>query len=93
MRASYNQLSTLLTLQNQAGQAKHNLTHCTSSIYAACREVWRKQSCDRLARKFPNGLDFRVLTPRFNTLEQQTMQRVVQAKLVKVSLLALQCCL
>ncbi|DBB08167.1 TPA: hypothetical protein ACH3X3_008354 [Trebouxia sp. C0006] len=39
------------------------------------KEAWRKKSCDQLAQKFPDGLDFRILTPRFNTLEQQTMQR------------------
>ena len=37
--------------------------------------------------EFAGGVDFRVLVPRFNTLAQQTMERIKQAGLAEVSLL------
>jgi len=36
---------------------------------------------------FSGGVDFRVLVPRFNTLAQQTMERIKQAGLAEVTLL------
>ena len=38
----------------------------------------------RLAQAFPDGMDFRILVPRFNTLEEQTLQRVLRAELAVV---------
>lgn len=56
----------------------------TSDLMVLCREAWLSASADLLRQKFPDGIDFRILTPRYKTLEQQTAERVHKAKLAEV---------
>lgn len=71
---------TCLSLFLAAAANELHTTVCCSRI-----DVWREASSKLLKNKFPKGVDFMVLTPRFNTLSQQTMQRVLRANLAAVS--------
>jgi len=51
------------------------------------RPNWLADRRHQFQADFSGGVDFRVLVPRFNTLAQQTMERIKQAGLAEVSLL------
>ncbi len=42
---------------------------------------WFKLSCQKLAQTYNKGLQFIVVMPAFQTLQQQTLNRIVKAKL------------
>lgn len=42
---------------------------------------WFEPSCKKLAQRFSDGLQFVVVMPAFQTLRQQTFDRIVKAKL------------
>ena len=46
---------------------------------------WFEQSCKKLAEKFSDGLQFVVIMPAFQTLRQQTFDRIVKAKLASAA--------
>lgn len=46
---------------------------------------WFEQSCKALAERFSDGLQFVVVMPAFQTLRQQTFDRIVKAKLASAA--------
>ena len=46
---------------------------------------WFEQSCRKLAETYPLGLQFVVVMPAFQTLRQQTFDRIVKAKLANAT--------
>jgi len=42
---------------------------------------WFKLSCQKLAQTYSKGLQFIIVMPAFQTLRQQTLNRIVKAKL------------
>lgn len=46
---------------------------------------WFEQSCKKLAQRFPDGMQFVVVMPAFQTLRQQTFDRIVKAKLANAT--------
>lgn len=46
---------------------------------------WFEQSCKKLAQRFPEGMQFVVVMPAFQTLRQQTFDRIVKAKLANAT--------
>ena len=44
---------------------------------------WFRLSCQKLTEMFPKGLHFVVVMPAFQTLRQQTFDRIVKAKLAE----------
>lgn len=46
---------------------------------------WFKQGCQNLAERFSDGLQFVVVMPSFQTLRQQTFDRIVKAHLANAT--------
>lgn len=44
---------------------------------------WFRLSCQNLTKAYPKGLQFVVVMPAFQTLRQQTFDRIVKAKLAE----------
>ena len=47
------------------------------------KSTWFELGCKDLARRFDKGMQFIVVTPAFQTLRQQTFDRIVKAKLAE----------
>ena len=65
----------LLKICNAAGLASQYLD----------QDNWFELGCKALAEEFTDGMQFIVVTPAFQTLRQQTFDRIVKAKLAEAS--------